>query len=138
VSPRKWEELQKAFGFDKVVKWHDIGDGIKWRYYKHWGQNVWAGERRTEIRKEDRSGCLIEVPGFGMLCLRPRVFLARLYKKGDKEISAVLSYPHGMGVEDSYFWEIYPIRGFKGKHDCERFYSEEEMEKRIKELMKRG
>jgi len=130
-----WEELQRAFGFDKVVKWHDIGEGVKWRYYKHWGQNVWAGEGRTEVFG-DKGGCIIEVPSYPRLCLKPIVFLARLYKKGDKEISAILSYPNGIGAEDTYFWEIYPIKGFRGEYDCERFLSEEEMEMRIKELMR--
>lgn len=125
------ENLDTAFGFDKVTKRHSIGDGIRWRYYKHWAQNVWAGEGRYKV-DGDRSGCLYDD---GLGCSRPLVFLARLYKKGRKEISALLSYPNGIGAVDTYFWEILPTRGFKGYYNCERFTSEVRMERRIRQLM---
>jgi hypothetical protein len=106
----------------------DIGDGVSYVYVKYWGSNTWAGEG-LESNKGDTSGCLRK-PGCMPLgcCSRPIAVFQRVYSKGNKSISAVLSYPHGLAAEDNYFWEIYPC----GDGDIDRFSSEEEMEKAIK------
>src|SRR3990167_4228838 len=118
-------------------EWHSIGDGIKWRYYRHWGQNYYAGEGSQG--RTDETGTVVD--GSGGLktncqngicslgcCMKPIIFLAREYFKGKKRISAVLSYPKGLGIDPDYFWEIYPI----SDGDVERFYSQKAMHKAIK------
>lgn len=140
--------IPDEFGFEKVTMWHSIGNGIKWRYYRHWGQNHWAGEGYSDLKKfgrDDRSGCLskdckvqtpLDAPGKGSwltmdMVTPPMVFLAREYFKGKERISAVLSYPDGLGAVDRYFWEIWPDKN----GDCSRFFSEKEMETAVKRLL---
>lgn len=114
------------------TKWVKIGDGISYRLHKHWGMNAWAGEG-LKIHNEDRSGCLVDetLGGHIGLTCKPIVVLQRIYKKGKKEMSAVLSYPHGITGSDEYCWEIYPM----ADGDIERFFgekAEQKMERRIK------
>lgn len=136
-------------GFKKVTMWHDIGNGIKWKYYRHWGQNYYAGEGLPG-RVDDEGVCVdgsggehrivgqYERPDGRMIstdskyCRRPVVLLAREYVKGKERISAVLSYPGGLGYCDNYFWEIYPNK----QGDCTRFDSEKKMESYIKRQLK--
>ena len=109
-----------------------LTDSISWRYYKHWGQNVWAGEG-LEIKHGDRSGCVDVINGRHMTDV-PCVVFARVYEGTQGWISAVYSYPHGIGAMDSYFWEIYtPDQDIM--EDVERFDTEEEMEQRVIELL---
>lgn len=113
--------------------WRDIGDDVSYRQYKHWATNVWAGEGLKQREgRESRSGCLLD----DNLCYQPYAVEARHYRKGesDKKISAVLSFPSGMGFEEDYFWEIYP----SDDGDIERFVgegAEEAMELKVKELL---
>ena len=128
--------------FYPATKWHDIGEGVRWRLHKHWGTNVWAGETLTD-KAGDRSGCLLDcyirsaqgeyIPM--KACLPPFVVEQRIYQKEDKQLSAVLSYPfpRGIGAESRYFWEIYPVDS-----DIERFFDEEEMEQRVIQLLLKG
>lgn len=144
-------KLPDKFEFEKTVMWHYIGHGIKWRYYRHWGQNCYAGEKYYNLNEfgiQDRSGCLskdckvqtpLDSPGHGRwlvmdMCDRPVVFLAREYWKGNKRISAVLSYPDGFGSVDRYFWEIWPNKD----GDCSRFFSEKKMESVIVKLLSKN
>lgn len=110
------------------TQWHQIGDGVAWRNYKHWGTGVYAGEG-IERRNGDGSGCRTKINGLWWTCV-PTVVEARGYQKGDKMISAVFSYPGGIGIDPYYFWEIYPV-----DDGIERYTSEVEMEARIKELL---
>ncbi len=119
-----------------------IGNDIYYRPHKHWGMNVWAGEGLF-IKNGDRSGCLNGFDIFGKpipentnlsitaACSKPIVVMQRIYWKGDKRISAVLSYPRGLSYHEEYFWEIYG----DGLDDIDRFFgdkAEEEMEVKIK------
>lgn len=118
-----------------------IGNGIKYRLHKHWGMNIWAGEGLF-IHNGDRSGCLTDYDIVGRpinkkyplstaTCAKPLVVLQRIYYKGKKQISAVLSYPNGLSLIDKYFWEIYPSQN----GDIERFFDETKMEAKIKRLL---
>ena len=121
--------------------WHDVREGVQWRLHKHWAANVYAGEGlATMPGSDDRSGCLLE--GFVIspngrfqtpmkLCMRPMVVEQRIYQKGERQISAVFSYPGGLSIHLDYFWEIYPV-----KEGVERFDSEEEMEARVVHLLR--
>jgi len=131
--------------FENCAQWHPIGNRIKWRYLRHWGQNFHAGEgdlgRKNGAGKYvDGSGGLSHITGTlttctgnkvsteGMFCSKPIVFLQREYVRGKEKISAVLSYPNGLSILDTYFWETYPaING-----DIERFTDERKMESYIK------
>jgi hypothetical protein len=107
----------------------EIAPDIVFRPIKSWHSGTFAGERLTKIPgTTDGSGCLRDGR-----CSPPLTVTHRKYwnKKTNKSISAFLSYPNGMSRIDRYFWEIYPIDG-----DIERFNSEEEMEEKIKELLK--
>lgn len=130
--------------WNKLNTWNKVNKTIKWRYYRHWGNNCHAGEGREGIRNKegkvvDGSGGLHSITGvltthsgnkvFGearLMCSRPIVMLARHYVKGNEQISAVLSYPNGLSIVDGYFWEIYPYKG-----DIARFGSTAEMEKAV-------
>ena len=103
---------------------------ITWRFYKHWGQGYLAGEGITE-RHGDRSGCLKMINGLPYVNA-PFVAQARLYESAKGWISAVYSYPNGIGLIDTYFWEIYSPDLLS---DPERFTSEEKMEKRVAEIL---
>lgn len=62
---------------------------------------------------------------------------ARLYylnRDIETGISAIFSYPGGIGLEEQYFWEILNLQG-----DIERFRGEDaerEMEQRIREVFR--
>jgi hypothetical protein len=62
----------------------------------------------------------------------PCVAQARLYESAKGRISAVYSYPQGLGIVDHYFWEIFSSDLLD---DVERFDTEDEMEQRIRELL---
>jgi len=122
--------------FFPCTKWVSIGGGVFYRPHKHWGMGVYAGEGK-HINNGDRSGCLRDSPlnSFDETVSKPIVVLQRIYKKGNKELSAVLSYPNGLTFVDEYFWEIYPIKG----GDIDRYFgssAEEQMERAIKGLLK--
>jgi hypothetical protein len=102
---------------------------IYWRFYKHWGQGYAAGEGLKHIGG-DRSGCLDDDGRTD----RPFVVQARLYESLKGKVSAVYSYPNGLGAVDHYFWEIMPIEG-ELDHEVERFDTEGPMERRIIELL---
>lgn len=111
-----------------------LTDAITWNYYKHWGQGCLAGEGIRQVNG-DRSGCLHQ-EGHLTYTNVPIVAQARLYKSEKGEISAVYSYPNGIGVCDTYFWEIWPVEGtFPDCEDPERFATEAEMEERIAALL---
>lgn len=113
------------------LKWHAVG-GIEWNLYKHWGQGVWAGEG-LEVVNGDRSGC-IKFIGVERYTSPPVIVQARTYRSNSTgaSLSAVYSYPMGIGLVDHYFWEIYPGRD---GDNPERFDSEDEMEQAIKEIL---
>ena len=107
-----------------------LTERITWRFYKHWAQGYLAGEGITE-HYGDRSGCLQMINGLPYVNV-PRVVQARLYESAKGWVSAVYSYPHGIGLEDHYFWEIYAPGLIE---EPERFDTEREMEKRIQEVL---
>jgi len=109
----------------------DIGDGISYRPHKHWGMNVYAGEGLFSYNG-DASGCLHgdKSERWRATCSRPIVVFQRIYTKGDKQVSAVLSYPDGLSAINHYFWEIYPYHD-----DIGCFDTEEEMEEAVKEAL---
>jgi hypothetical protein len=113
--------------FFKCIKPVDIGDGISYRIHKHWAMNYLAGEGET-IYKGDRSGCL----GDDGKCYPPKVVIQRIYEKGGKHISAVLSYPQGINCSDQYQWEIYLV----DDGDIQRFDDDSEMEDVIRRILK--
>lgn len=119
---------------DKYVpatQWHPVGNGIEWRPYRHWGTRCYAGEG-LEIHEGDRSGCIQERRGSLVFCDAPVVVEARIYRIEAREVSAVLSYPGGIGAPPYYFWEIFPLwRNF----GIERFETEREMEERVRALL---
>lgn len=124
MERRDWIPCTKAI---------EIGDGISYRLQKHWGMNVWAGEGLYELNG-DASGCLHRNPFDQYLtCSRPLVVLQRIYEKGDKSVSAVLSYPNGLSHlgDKTYFWEIYPAKD----GDVEMFFDEDEMETAVREVL---
>ncbi len=111
-----------------------LTDEITWRFYKHWGQGYLAGEGIEEVHG-DHSGCVHWINGMRWVS-PPCVAQARLYESSKGDISAVYSYPNGIGAEDRYFWEIWA----PGQHDLmpggpERFDTEAEMEQRVIELL---
>lgn len=122
----------------EATMWRDIGNGIKFRPAKHWASGVYGAEGR-ESTNGDRSGCiqtyLDPVNKSVPLVMAPWVVEQRHYKKGKYLISAVLSFPNGLSIQDNYFWEIYQLEGKQLFEDVERYDSEEEMEKRIIEIM---
>ena len=96
---------------------------------QHWAMNVGAGEGLRSIRG-DSSGCL-DADG---KCRPPYVAIYRHYWSRKGRISCFLSYPDGMGSMPTYFWEIYCLEGDLFE-DIERFGTEGELLKRIKELL---
>lgn len=115
--------------FPGLYKRH-LTDDITWGFYKHWGQGYLAGEGRTDING-DHSGGLHRINGMRMTSA-PCVVQARTYEGSRGWLSAIYSYPNGIGVNDSYFWEIYSPDLLE---DPERFETEEEMEQRVKEIL---
>ncbi len=101
-----------------------ISKDIVFRPIRSWHSNTYAGEGLAIINN-DRSGC-VDANG---LCRKPSTVTHRIYWNTitKEEVSAFLSYPHGMGAVSSYFWEIYNYKSGA----CERFNSESEMETRI-------
>jgi hypothetical protein len=81
-----------------------LTDTISWQFYVHWGQT--------------------STP--------PTVVQSRLYEGPLGFISAVYSYPNGIGLVDHYFWEIWNAGGERAVlEDVERYDTEAEMEARI-------
>ncbi len=125
--------------FQGCTPWINIGDGVKWRYVRHWAQNYHAGEEREgrlnkDGRVVDRSGGFNKNTDGHRCVSRPMVFMARKYKKGKREVSAVLSYPNGLSIMGLYFWEIYPASFVSKKDedkDIKRFTSLKKMENHI-------
>ncbi len=121
------------------TQWHDIGDAIYWNYYKHWATGYLAGEGKTVGHDGDRSGCLEYINGQAYTS-PPYVVLARSYcllSDPSRSISAVFSYPRGIGLINEYFWEIYPGRD----GDPDRFLGETaevDMEAAIKAILLAG
>ena len=109
-----------------------LTDSISWRFYKHWGQCYLAGEGRTDLNG-DHSGGLEMIRSLPMTSA-PCVVQARIYESDKGWVSAVYSYPNGIGIVDHYFWEIYSP-GSDLMSDVERFDTEDEMEQRITELL---
>ena len=138
------QETKKSWSnYFPCTKSIDIGYGISYRPHKHWAMNVYAGEKLFS-HMGDASGCLIAIAADGTplskndpcayisaTCSRPLVVIQRIYTKGDKQVSAVLSYPDGLSHQDSYFWEIYPTLD----GDIDRFNSEEVMEDAIRAIL---
>ncbi len=122
----------------ETTYWHDIGNGISWRRYKHASDGHLAGEGITSVYG-DKSYCVHDINGIDWTT-RPVVVEARHYKKEGKPlISAVFSYPYGIGYETQYFWELFTYGELGvGEDEIERFIgqdAEKEMEERIKELL---
>lgn len=113
------------------LKKRQLTETISWEYYKHWGQCYCAGEGLEEMHG-DHSGCIHRINGTEWTN-PPSVVQARVYKGFKGAVSAVYSYPYGIGLEDHYFWEIYGRDGVET--DVERYDTEEEMEERIKEIL---
>lgn len=103
---------------------------IRWEFYKHWGQGVYAGEGRVSMHG-DRSGCVHVINGLDWTD-KPIVAQARLYESEKGGISAVYSYPNGLVPRPDYFWEIYDAQLLP---DVERFDTEAQMEARVIELL---
>jgi len=122
----------------EATMWRDIGNGIKFRPAKHWASGVYGAEGR-ESTNGDRRGCIQSyidpVNKSVPLIMAPWVVEQRHYKKGKYLISAVLSFPNGLSIQDNYFWEIYQLAGKQLFEDVERFDNEKEMENRITELL---
>ncbi len=102
-----------------------VAPGIVYRPVRSWHTGVYAGER-LEIADGDRSGCLIDGPHGSKVTFPPKTYTHRIYWRTDEPevsyVSAFLSYPHGMGSCDGYFWEA--MIG----SEVERYTSEEELE----------
>lgn len=115
------------------LKTYQLTSTISWRFYKHWGQGYRAGENMHDVNG-DRSGCIHMFEGLGWTNI-PCVVQARLYTSEKGTISAVFSYPspHGIGYSLGYFWEIMDLA--VGGDSIQRFDTEEEMERRIIELL---
>ena len=114
---------------DGVTQPFALGKGIFVEDKKHWGMNFGAGEGLHSIRG-DGSGCL-DADG---KCQPPFVAIYRHYWSRKGKISCFLSYPGKMGAVPTYFWEIYCLEG-ELFEDPERFSTEGELRKRIKELL---
>jgi hypothetical protein len=85
-----------------------IGRNVVYRPLRRWSAGTYAGEGIGSIQG-DRSGC-VHVESGRRLCSPPNVVTHRRYwntRAPDIGVSAFLSYPHGMGAVDDYFWEIY-------------------------------
>jgi len=131
------EEDYDTLNFPKgVFKVKEVAPDVYMQEKKHWGMNVYAGERITKLEEEghsDRSGCL-HPETMPWECTRPCVVIYRHYWSKKGKISSVLSYPFGIGAENCYFWEIYCLEG-NLFDDIERYFSEEEMERRVIKLL---
>ncbi len=124
-TPRGWDEAR----FVPATRAISIGGGVVYRPLRSWHTGVYAGERRT-IVGGDRSGCLYEDVARAGLTTSPKSYTHRVYWNPDfpgATISAFLSYPHGMGVCDGYFWEAMIDR----EEGPSRFDSEEGCEAAI-------
>lgn len=106
-----------------------LGKGIFVEDRQHWAMNSYAGEGLREVGA-DASGCL----GMDGKCQPPRIAIYRHYWSKKGKISCFLSYPNGMGSRNQYFWEIYSLEG-NLFDDIERFNTEGELLKRVKELL---
>lgn len=98
-----------------------IGDDVVYRPTRMWHSGTFAGEGHRHIPSttgnRDRSGCLNDE---GM-CSPPKSVTTRLYwnvNRPDDSVSAILSYPGGMGLVDEYFWEAL---GTRADGDIERW-----------------
>lgn len=108
---------------------------VVWRPVRSWHSLTYAGEGLDKIPgTQDGSGC-IKKDGRGFqTTTRPLTVTHRLYwLKSDpnKSISSFLSYPHGMGCSNEYFWETY---GTSEDGEVERFFgvnAEQEMEQAV-------
>ena len=113
----------------------EIAKDIVFRPIKSWHSNTYAGEKEEHLPNEtDRSGCARKIDGL-WYCPIPLSVTHRKYwhRKNPKyTISAFLSYPNGLGAVDKYFWEAL---GTINKYE-ERFFSEEEMERKIIKKLK--
>lgn len=107
---------------------------IVYRPIRSWHSLTYAGEGLRSVGG-DGSGCVHE----NDMCRKPLSVTHRLYWRvadPTDTISAFLSYPGGMGYwEKKYFWEIYYPRCIE---DVERFLEEEEMERRVVQLLTRS
>jgi len=111
-----------------------LTDSISWTFYKHWGQGYLAGEGIAEVHG-DHSGCVHYFDGLPYVDA-PHVAQARLYESSRGKVSAVYSYPNGIGIQNSYFWEIWTPGQYELMPDGpERFDTETEMEQRIQEIL---
>ena len=109
-----------------------LTDSISWTFYKHWGQGYLAGEGLTNLHGDFSGG--LKMINDQPMTSAPCVAQARIYESAKGWISAVYSYPNGIGIEDHYFWEIYsPDSDLLS--EVERFDTEDEMEQRIRELL---
>ena len=122
----------------------EVAKNIVFRPVRSWHSNTFAGEGLYQV-KGDGSGCLLTDGKLGIirnqtrlagttieLCLKPLTVTHRVYwnkKRPNEHISAFLSYPNGMGVLTSYFWEV--MIG----DDIERFDFESDMERRVIEVL---
>lgn len=105
---------------------------ITWTFAKHWGQGYLAGEGITNINGDYSGGLRMieDLPYTNAPC----VAQARVYRGPRGWVSAVYSYPNGIGAVSRYFWEIYtPDQTLMD--ECERFTEEEAMEHRIVEIL---
>ena len=129
------DEMNDEDRFIPLTMERDIGRGVVFRPIRSWHSLTYAGERlETMPGTKDRSGCMRPDGGVTPTCSIPYSVTHRLYwnkKNPDVTISVFLSYPSGMGACDRYFWEVYG----KGIEDCERFFSETEMEQKILEVL---
>lgn len=88
----------------------EIGRSVVYRPVRMWHSGTYAGEGFTSVRG-DGSGCLkrgAEATHDHHIAPRPSSVVTRLYwnrNKPARKISALLSYPGGMGCVDEYFWE---------------------------------
>lgn len=105
----------------------EVVPGIVYRAIRSWHRGTYAGEGLEQVHG-DASGCIksvnvsnppvntrgaITTLSMDMnMTTQPKTTDHRLYWHvdfPDDTISAFLSYPNGMGMCDSYFWEAYPM-----------------------------
>jgi hypothetical protein len=136
ISKTNEDGVEYGSAFIPTMMNRMISKSVCFRQVKCWHSLTYAGEGLTKIpNQDDASGCI----GKDGRCNKPYSVCHRVYWNVVNpaiQISAVLSYPKGLGGCDTYFWEIYSSGKFFD--DCERFFGEngeKKMEQRIIELM---
>jgi hypothetical protein len=126
--------IDRAELFIPCTREIEIGDGVVYRPIRSWMSLTYAGEG-LQIVRGDASGC-VDARG---KCSKPNAVVHRLYWRrlgwpDEPQVSAFLSYPHGMGACSEYFWEAY------AGDEPERYFgtdAESEMETMLRESLRK-